>query len=226
MIRVSSSSGPTGFKVTFSPRPGTVRGAKEAERDLLYAFHCEFCRNLIALAFLTEEKLTLGRYEESLVVSADREIREVIPNHESKYTSAYEIEWVPVSGKTMGVERIFMKNHVLRAKRIGDRDPFEPGARCCPYTSVMSLRKDLLIKDAILVAGFRAGDIEQYQLPSWDEFVAMVQGDPCLSFIHAVGTAPPIVRFLMDWIKDGESRSHWDKKLVRLPKEKNEADES
>jgi hypothetical protein len=225
MIKFVVSTGLTGSKVVFQPRPGgAARGWKEIERDLVYGYVCQFCSNPIAFAFLSEQRITLGRYEETRVVNGERDCRCVIPGEESEYTTAYDIDWMPVSGKKTGIERVYMKNHVLRAGKIGAGEPFEPGERCCPYAGVFSLRKDLLMRDSIILGGFPSSELNDYNLPSWDQFESMIEHNNNYEFfIHGVGnpisgTPPPIVAARMDWIKEERGAGHWRGKLLSYKK--------
>jgi len=226
MIRFEvSSTSVTGNKVSFGVRPGNaIRGWKDQERDLLYGYRCQYCSNPILFAFLTEKKLNLGRFEETRVVNGERDCIEVIPHKDSQYSSAYETTFTEIPGKATGIEHVYMKNHVLSLSKVGNPDPFEPGARCCPYVGIFSHQKETLIRDAIVMGGFPKDELAGYNLPSWEKFTEMIEGDTDLWFAYGVNVAqnvpprPPMVITRTDWIKEQKGGSHWRGRLLTYKK--------
>lgn len=219
---LNSSDGDDGafHRVTFSPRPGTSRGAREIERQLLYGYYCPFCRNPVLFAFLTPEKISLRKYEESWVVNSAQHIRKVIPSDSSDRETAYHVDWTPVPGRTMGLQRVYMKNHILSEDVIGQRDAaHQPGTRCCPYVGVFSPRRDLLMRDTILMGGFPARELDRYNLPSWDEFEQIILQDTRHFFRYGIGPTP-MVMVRSDWIDDQKGIPHWREALLPFKKPK------
>ena len=220
MIHFRTSVDGTLSRVTFSPRPGTSRGAKEIHRQLVYGYHCPFCRNAVLFAFLTPEKVPLRKYEESWVVNGAQHIRKVIPGDSSDHETAYHTDWAAVPGRTMGLQRVRMKNHILSEELIGKKEAaHQPGTRCCPYVGVFSSRRDLLIKDTILMGGFPARELASYNLPSWEEFEQIIQGDTRHFFHHGIGPNP-LIMVRSDWIQDQKGIPHWREALLPFKKPK------
>lgn len=218
MIHFRTSSDGAISRVTFSPRPDTSRGTKEIERQLVYGYYCPFCRNPVLFAFLTPEKIPLRKYEESWVVNGAQHIRRVIPSDNGDHETAYFIDWSPVAGRTMGLQRVRMKNHILSEDLIGHKDAaHQPGTRCCPYVGVFSARRDLLIKDTLLMGGFPARELPSYNLPSWEEFEQIIQGDTHHFFHHGLGPNP-LIMVRSDWIQDQKGIAHWRAALLRFRK--------
>jgi len=220
MIQFQTSLGGSFHRVLFSPRPGTSRGTREICRQLVYGYMCPFCHNPILFAFLTPEKVSLRRYEESLVVNASREIRRVIPGENSANETAYQIDWIPIPGRTMGLQRVRMKNHVLAEEHLGKKDAArQAGTRCCPYVAVFASRRDLLIKDTLVMGGFSPREMASYNLPGWDEFSQMILADPRQSFQEGIGPTP-LVMVRVDWIDGQQGVPHWRRVLLPFKKPK------
>lgn len=220
----SSNSGDGGdgafHRVIFSPRPGTSKGAREIERQLIYGYYCPFCRNPVLFAFLTPEKISLRKYEESWVVNSSQHIRKIIPSDSSDRETAYYVDWAPVPGRTMGLERVRMKNHVLSEDVIGQRDAaHQPGTRCCPYVGVFSLRRDLLIRDTMLMGGVSARELARYNLPSWEQFEQIILQDTRHFFRYGIGPTP-LIMVRSDWIDDQKGIPHWREALQPFKKPK------
>lgn len=222
MIQFQSSLNGALHRVVFSPRPGTSRGTREICRQLLYGYACPFCHNPILFAFLTPEKISLRRFEETLVVNAQREVRRIIPGEHSGNETAYHIDWSPIPGRTMGLQRVRMKNHIVPEELLGKKDAArQAGTRCCPYVAVFSARKDLLIKDTIVMGGFSPRDLAGYKLPGWEEFSQLILGDPRQFFQEGIGPTP-LVMVRVDWIDGQQGAPHWRKALLPFKKPKAE----
>ncbi len=220
MIHFRSSQDGTVHSVVFSPRPGTSRGAKELERQLVYGYFCPFCRNPVLFAFLTPEKISLRKYEESWVVNNAQHIRRVIPSDNSDHETAYHVDWTPIPGRTMSLQRVRMKNHVLSEDVVGNKDAaHEGGTRCCPYVGVFSLRRDLLIRDTIVMGGFPARELGRYNLPSWNQFEQIIRQDMHHFLRNGVGPTP-LVMVRVDWIDDQKGIPHWREALLPYKKAK------
>jgi hypothetical protein len=116
-----------------------------------------------------------------------------------------------------------MKNHVLRPDRVGEKDPLEPGERCCIYTGVFSLRRDLLIRDSILMGGFPQRELMDYTLPGWHAFNDIVTKGYDLWFSYGTGNVPPMVMARTDWVKEQSGASFWRGKLLDFKKPKQAA---
>lgn len=218
----SSNNGNDGafHRVIFSPRPGTSRGTREIERQLLYGYYCPFCRNPVLFAFLTPEKISLRKYEESWVVNNAQHIRRVIPSDGGDRETAYHVDWMPIPGRSMGLERVHMKNHVLSEEVIGHKDAaHQPGPRCCPYIGVFSMRTDLLMRDTILMGGLPVRELSRYNLPSWDLFEQIILQDTHHFFRYGIGLMPMIM-VRADWIDDQKGIPHWREALLPFRKPK------
>jgi hypothetical protein len=214
-------------RVIFAPRLGTTRGAKEIQRQLVYGYGCPFCRNAVLFAFLTPEKVSLRKYEESWVVSSSQKVRKIIPGDSSDPASrnetAYHIEWIPIPGRSMGLQRVRMKNHILTEDLLGNKEAArQPGTRCCPYVGIFSARRDLLIKDTILMGGFPARELADYNLPDWERFEEMLRGDGRHFFQEGIGAAP-LVMVRSDWIDNQLGHAHWRGRLLPFKKPKQTA---
>lgn len=219
MIKFRSSVDKTEHRVIFEPRPGTSLGAKEIHRKLLYGYRCGFCDNAILFAFLTPAKVPLKRYEISRVVNGLQEFHLVIPGEHTPYQTAYHSDFTPVPGSDMGVQHVYMQNHVLRQEKIGSKDAAheEKRPRCCPYTAVFGLRPDLLIKDTLLMGGVDERELSEYDLPSWSQFKALIVADELHGFMDGIGGLP-LVMVRSDFIADRKGLSLWRKLLIPFKK--------
>lgn len=220
MIYFRTSVDGTMNRVVFSPRLGTTRGAREIQRQLVYGYGCPFCRNAVLFAFLTPQKISLRKYEESWVVNGAQQIRRVIPGENLDRDTAYHIDWTSIPGRTMGIERVRMKNHILPEELLGKKDAaHQTGARCCPYVGVFSARRDLLIKDTILMGGFSVRELSEYNLPDWEQFVELLRVDGRHFLLEGIGPLP-LVMVRSDWIDDQKGLVHWRGALKPFKKPK------
>ena len=222
MIYFRTSLDGSMHRVVFSPRLGTSRGVREIQRQLVYGYNCPFCRNAILFAFLTPEKVSLRRYEESWVVNGSQQIRKIIPGDNGDRETAYHVDWTTIPGRTMGLQRIRMKNHILPEEHLGRKDAaHQPGTRCCPYVGVFSSRRDLLVKDSILMGGFASRELGEYNLPAWEQFEQLVRGDGRHFLLEGIGQVP-LVMVRSDWVDGQKGLTHWRGVLrpFRKPKTK------
>ncbi len=221
MIYFRTSVDRTIHRVVFSPRFGSSRSVREIQRQLAYAYGCPFCRNPVLFAFLTPEKVSLRRYEESWVVNNSQKVRRVIPGEHSDNETAYHVDWTPpLSGRSMGLQRVRMKNHILPEELIGKKEAaHQPGTRCCPYVGVFSARKDLLIRDTILMGGFPARELDRYNLPDWEQFEQLLRGDGRHFFQEGIGPSP-LVMVRSDWVEGQKGLVHWRGVLAPFKKPK------
>jgi hypothetical protein len=222
MITFRSSVDKSEHRVIFSPRPGTSQGAKEITRKLIYGYRCAFCRNPILFAFLTPHKVSLRKFEESRVVNGVQEFHMAIPGEHSNDETAYHIDFIPVPGRTMGLQRVYMHNHILNEENIGDKDsakkPNTP--RCCPYTSIVGSREDLLIKDSILMGGFPERELAEYNLPEWGLFKELIKSEGGrLFFQEGIGSLP-LVNVRSDFISEQKGIAYWRGVLLPFKKPK------
>jgi hypothetical protein len=226
MITFRSSVDKTEHRVLFAPRPGTSQGAKDVYRKLLYGYRCQFCRNPILFAFLTPNKISLKKYEETRVVNGVQEFHMVIPGEHSKHDTAYHIDFIPVAGQEMGLQRVRLRNHIIREDILGKKDAVaeEGQPRCCPYASLFGLRTDLLIKDTILMGGFPERELEEYNLPSWSVFQDLIKEDDRHFFTEGLGGLP-LVNVRTDFIADQKGIAHWRGVLLPFKKPKVEEGE-
>jgi hypothetical protein len=209
MIYFRTSVDGTINRAVFSPRLGTIRGVREIQRQLIYGYSCPFCRNAILFAFLSPEKVSLRKYEESWIVNGSQQIRKIIPSDNADRETAYHLDWTSIPGRTMGIQRVRMKNHILPEEHIGKKDAaHQPGTRCCPYVGVFSARRDLLIKDTILMGGFPSRELSEYNLPEWEQFVQIIRGDGRHFLLEGIGSTP-LIMVRSDWVDGQKGLTHW-----------------
>jgi hypothetical protein len=150
----------------------------------------------------------------------------VIPGEHSKHDTAYHIDFIPVAGQEMGLQRVYLRNHVIRPDILGKAASVaeEGQPRCCPYAALFGLRTDLLIKDAILMGGFSERELEEYNLPSWSVFQDLIKDDDRHFFTEGLGGLP-LVNVRTDFIADQKGIAHWRGVLLPFKKPKVEEGE-
>jgi hypothetical protein len=122
MIELIPASGERGPLIRLTPRQGFKKSHKMLEFPLQYGHRCPYCPNVINAVFCPDRQIDLFPYEETVVLSQGEknagEILKVVPGHNPNEGN-YNIDYV--STPEGNLQRIRMKNHVVRAAAIQDR---------------------------------------------------------------------------------------------------------
>lgn len=212
MIRLKGEPGQkAGCKIEFTQRPGSRGKHLPLEFELLYGHRCPACNMVIqAVFFLKDQPVNLLPYEETDVVNREGEVKKTIPNADE--TTAYVSDILPF-GDGRKLQRIRLKNHIMRAEKLGAEDPWEPGARTCVWTGVHSMRDDLTVKDLVLASHMGLEDLEEYNLQGTHDLVPQKEIPPrikekpiptgTLVEVPAFGDASPLILFSRRDAHDG-----------------------
>lgn len=233
MIKLKGEPGQKeGCKIEFTKRASAKGNHPAREFELLYGHRCPACGMVIQALFLIKDQpVDLGPYEETDVVNREGEIKKVIPNAEE--ATAYESDILRY-GDGRKVQRIRLRNHLLKAERLGSDEPWEPGARTCVWTGVFSLRDDLAVKDVVLAAHVDMEDLSEYRLQSTRDLLPQKELPPrikerpiatgTLVEVPAFGDAPPVILLSRRDAHDGWEHT-MKLRLSKVPKREPQEDE-
>jgi hypothetical protein len=219
--------GPNESIIRFTPRFKYKR-LGSLECDLISGHHCTYCNNVIQALYYTNKPVDLEKYEETKVLSQgeknEGELLKVVPNFDDE--GNYKLETFNTAAGQ--AQRITLKNHVVNwAGASGSRkEYFERGERCCTYTSVISLREDLMMRDLATVAGYTLVN-ERLQKPDptaafiidWIN-TEMIYVTRNLRVAKAIGIAPPAILIPRKVVDEqfvnvvSVLNSKWDKKVA------------
>jgi hypothetical protein len=191
--------GPDKSLIRFTPRHRFRSTAPTLECELISGHFCPWCANIIQAFYTTTKPVDLSLYEETRVISQgeknEGELLKIVPGEEGK--TAYKDEFFKTPKGNS--QRITLKNHVVNWKGTGNRDDyFEPGERCCIYTSVISMQGRDMAHDLAIVAGYNLDSAERYikTNPTAEFIVKWLKTEVSWSTLEMksvmpVGVAPP-----------------------------------
>lgn len=210
MIRLKGEPGQkAGCKIEFTQRSGSKGKYPPLELELLYGHRCPACNMVMdAVFYVSDNPVDITPYEETDVVNKEGVVKKIIPNPEE--TTAYVSDILPYAGGRQ-VQRLRLKNHLLRPENLGSEDCWEPGGRTCIWTGVFSLRDDLTAKDLVLASHIE--DVAGYRLQGTADFIPVKELPPrikdkpvatgTLVEVPAFGDAPPVILFTRRDAHDG-----------------------
>lgn len=155
--------GPEKSLIRFTPRYKFRDSAPPLECELISGHFCNWCGNIIQAFYTVDKPVDLNSYEETRVISQgeknEGELLKIVPGEEGK--SNYKVEFFATpTGKA---QRITLKNHVVNWSGTKNRDDyFEPGERCCVYTSLISMQERDMAHDLATLAGYNLDTAERY----------------------------------------------------------------
>jgi hypothetical protein len=202
MINLRVQPSGEGHKLVLTPR-AACQGVKGQELDLVYAHRCPTCGNVIQALFRTPKEVSLWPFEETVVLSQGEknmgEVRKIFPEPKTKWgSSCYRSQFSAVEG---GVQKIVLKNHILRHRAIAERAGkptgeglWEVGERTCSRTGIFAVKEDLLVKDVLLFSGMSEYELANFNLPPLVEIIPAngFQSDS-IRLAIPVGNALPVV---------------------------------
>lgn len=224
--------GPNDSIIRFSPRT-SYKTDKTIECDLEHGYVCPYCNNVIMAMYYTENPINLDKYEETRVLSQgdknEGDLLKIIPNWEDAEGN-YRTEFYKTANGN--AEKIVLKNHVINWKGAGSynrKEFFEPGDRCCTFTTLISLRPENLIRDLASVSGYSLQAYNRYETTNTDPDVPFIRNwlDTSYSWINlemrsisSIGTGVLAIQIKRKTLEAGFRNSvmnlysEWDKKVA------------
>jgi hypothetical protein len=199
--------------IRFTPR-SQYKYLRTLECDLVQGYSCLFCNNIVQALFYTDKAIDIEKYEETRVLSKgeknEGDLLKIVPNMYDP--GNYKVDTYKTANGN--AQRITLKNHVINWKGFGKATDefFEVGERCCPFTSIISIQDEDVVRDLVLIGQY------SYQLTLRED-----KPDPDLPFLlnwidtafswetkgiryrKAVGSGPPALMLRRETIKKSET---------------------
>lgn len=201
MLHLTGKPGEPSPKIQLSPRTGFKKWPI-LEKELIYGHACPYCFNVIQALFITDKPVDLFPYEETAVMSKSQDSKKI--GTVAKFVPEYEDVWghtnytsTILQGGGVTAQHLALKNHILKFEGIdkpvaeNGANYFEPGEKCCEYTGIFSVRKDLMVKDILLFMQMTKEAMDKFHIPTLDHFL-MKCGNKFRT-LQAYGDAPPVV---------------------------------